>query len=146
MSKALQKLTGTTSPSQNVVIFIHQIRHEDAASCFRNPETTGRATRSSLRLRCVWIYQAHRRHQRGGEGEGDRKSTPNKVTVVKNKLAPPFREWGSKSCTAEGSSRRATPRLAAEGERVEKSGAWFRLGSGEPIGQGREKCQKELPE
>jgi recombination protein RecA len=139
MSQALRKLTGTISKSNTLVIFINQIRMKIGVM-FGNPETTtgGNALKfyASVRLdirRIGAIKQAEK-------SIGNR----TKVKVVKNKLAPPFREVEFDIMYGEGISKEGDILdLAAEGNVLEKSGAWFAW-KGERIGQGRENAKEFL--
>jgi len=133
MSQALRKLTAVVARSNTCLIFINQIR-EKIGVMFGNPETTtgGRALKfySSTRLEI-------RRTSAIKDGDsvvGNR----TKVKVVKNKLAPPFKEAEFDIMYGEGISREGDLLdLAAEHRIVEKSGAWFSF-KGERLGQGRE--------
>ena len=139
MSKALRKLTAVISRSNCVVIFINQLR-EKVGVFYGNPETTtgGRALKfySSVRLdvRKTEILK------QGGEPIGNRV----RIKVVKNKIAPPFKEaefdivYG-KGITKEGDILD----LAVKENIVDKSGAWFAY-NGEKIGQGRENAKATL--
>ncbi len=139
MSQALRKLTGTIAKSNTLVVFINQIRMKIGVM-FGNPETTtgGNALKfyASVRLdirRIGAIKQAEK-------AIGNR----TKVKVVKNKLAPPFREVEFDIMYGEGISKEGDLLdLAAEGNVVEKSGAWFAW-KGERIGQGRENAKEFL--
>ena len=139
MSQALRKLTGSISKSNTLVIFINQIRMKIGVM-FGNPETTtgGNALKfyASVRLdirRIGAIKQAEK-------AIGNR----TKVKVVKNKLAPPFREVEFDIMYGEGISKEGDVLdLASEAEIVEKSGAWFAY-DGERIGQGRENAKEFL--
>ncbi|HXG01906.1 MAG TPA: recombinase RecA [Candidatus Binatia bacterium] len=139
MSQALRKLTAAISRSGAVVIFINQIS-EKIGVMFGSPETTpgGRALKfyASIRLdvrRTETIKQ-------GSESVGVR----TKVKVVKNKLAPPFREAEFDMLYGEGISRAgAVLDAAVEQGIVEKSGTWYTL-KNERIGQGRENARKYL--
>ena len=139
MSQALRKLTGTIAKSNTLVIFINQIRMKIGVM-FGNPETTtgGNALKfyASVRLdirRIGAIKQAEK-------SIGNR----TKVKVVKNKMAPPFREVEFDIMYGEGISKEGDVLdLAAEAEIVEKSGAWFAY-EGERIGQGRENAKEFL--
>jgi recombination protein RecA len=139
MSQALRKLTGTISKSNTLVVFINQIRMKIGVM-FGNPETTtgGNALKfyASVRLdirRIGAIKQAEK-------AIGNR----TKVKVVKNKLAPPFREVEFDIMYGEGISKEGDILdLAAEANVVEKSGAWFAW-KGERIGQGRENAKEFL--
>jgi recombination protein RecA len=139
MSQALRKLTGTISKSNTMVVFINQIRMKIGVM-FGNPETTtgGNALKfyASVRLdirRIGAIKQAEK-------AIGNR----TKVKVVKNKLAPPFREVEFDIMYGEGISREGDILdLASEVNVIEKSGAWFAW-KGERIGQGRENAKEFL--
>ncbi|MDP3039875.1 MAG: recombinase RecA [Deltaproteobacteria bacterium] len=144
MSQALRKLTSTISKSNTCVIFVNQIRMKIGV-LFGNPETTtgGNALKfySSVRLDIRRIGAI----KDGQEEIGNR----TRVKVVKNKLAPPFREVEFDLMYGEGISREGDLLdLAVENEVVEKSGAWFSFAN-ERIGQGRENSKtflKEHPE
>lgn len=141
MSKALRKLTAVISKSNCVVIFINQLR-EKIGVMFGNPETTtgGRALKfySSIRLdiRRTDYLKA------GGEHVGNRV----KVKVVKNKVAPPFREAEFDIMFGKGVSKSGDILdLATNIGLVEKSGAWYGY-MNERIGQGRENAKQYLEE
>ncbi len=144
MSQALRKLTGTISKSQTSVIFINQIRQKIGVM-FGNPETTtgGNALKfyASVRMDIRRISQIKR--------DDDVIGGRTRVKVVKNKLAPPFREAEFDILYGEGISREGDILdLGAELDILEKSGAWYSVG-GERIGQGRENARlflKEHPE
>ena len=139
MSQALRKLTAITSKSNCIVIFINQLR-EKIGVMFGNPETTtgGRALKfySSIRLdvrRTEAIKQ-------GGEVIGNRV----KVKVVKNKIAPPFKEAEFDIMFGRGISKEGDLLdLAAANGIVNKSGAWYSY-KGDKIGQGRENAKQTL--
>jgi recombination protein RecA len=140
MSQALRKLTGTISKSNTLVIFINQIRMKIGVM-FGNPETTtgGNALKfyASVRLdirRIGAIKQAEK-------AIGNR----TKVKVVKNKLAPPFREVEFDIMYGEGISKEGDILDLGSGDAnvIEKSGAWFAW-KGERIGQGRENAKEFL--
>src|SRR5918911_515707 len=139
MSQALRKLTGIVSKSKTCLIFINQIR-EKIGVMFGNPETTtgGRALKfySSVRLDIRRI---------GAIKDGDMVvGGRTRVKVVKNKVAPPFREAEFDVMYGEGVSRTGDLLdLAVDKRIVEKSGAWFAYGGGGP-GQGREKAKPFL--
>ncbi|MFL6209186.1 MAG: recombinase RecA [Pyrinomonadaceae bacterium] len=139
MSQALRKLTAVVSSSNTSLIFINQIR-EKIGVMFGSPETTsgGRALKfySSLRLDIRRI---------GAIKDGDRVvGNRTKVKVVKNKVAPPFRECEFDIMYGEGISREGDVLdLAVVHKVVEKSGAWFSY-KGERLGQGRENSKQTL--
>ena len=164
MSQALRKLTAAISKSNCIVIFINQLR-EKVGVMFGNPETTtgGRALKfySSIRLDVRRIEAL----KQGGEMVGNR----TRIKVVKNKVAPPFREAEFDIMFGKGISRLMKPPflveqtnsnimfgkgiskegdvldLAASVGIVQKSGAWFAYG-GDKIGQGRENAKAYLRE
>jgi recombination protein RecA len=141
MSQALRKLTAIVATSNTTLIFINQIR-EKIGVMFGSPETTtgGRALKfySSLRLDIRRI---------GAIKDGDRMvGNRTKVKVVKNKVAPPFREVEFDIMYGEGISREGDLLdLAVTNNVVEKSGAWFSY-KGERLGQGRENSKVTLKE
>ncbi len=144
MSQALRKLTGTISKSRTAIVFINQIRQKIGVM-FGNPETTtgGNALKfyATIRLDIRRIAQI----KKDDSVIGGR----TRVKVVKNKLAPPFREAEFDILYGEGISREGDILdLGVELDVVEKSGAWYSVG-GERIGQGRENARlflKEHPE
>lgn len=141
MSQALRKLTSVISKSNCIVIFINQLR-EKVGVMFGNPETTtgGRALKfySSVRLDVRRIEQI----KQDGVAVGNR----TRVKVVKNKVAPPFREAEFDIMFGEGISKTGDVLdLAVNEDIVEKSGAWFAY-KGSKIGQGRENAKKYLKE
>ena len=141
MSQALRKLTGTISKSHTLVIFINQIRMKIGVM-FGNPETTtgGNALKfyASVRLDIRRVGAL----KDGEKVVGNR----TRVKVVKNKMAPPFREVEFDILYGEGISREGDlVDLAAECGVVEKSGAWFGF-EGERIGQGRDNARQYLRE
>lgn len=139
MSQALRKLTAVISKSNCTVVFINQLR-EKVGVMFGNPETTtgGRALKfySSVRLdvrRVETLKQA-------GEAIGNR----TKVKVVKNKIAPPFKEAEFDIMYGEGISKYGDILdLAADNDIIVKSGAWYAY-EGDKIGQGRENAKQYL--
>lgn len=144
MSQALRKLTAVISRSNCVVIFINQLR-EKVGVMFGNPETTtgGRALKfyASVRL----DVRRGETLKQGGEMVGNH----TKVKVVKNKVAPPFKQAEFDIMFGTGISREGEILdLASECSVVNKSGAWYSY-QGEKIGQGRENVKvflKEHPE
>ena len=141
MSQALRKLTGVVSKSKTTLIFINQLR-EKIGVMFGNPETTtgGRALKfyASVRIDIRRIASI----KDGDQVIGGR----TRVKVVKNKVAPPFREAEFDVMYGEGISREGDLLdLAVERRIVEKSGAWFAYG-GERLGQGRENVKQFLRE
>lgn len=141
MSQALRKLTGIISKSNCVVIFINQLR-EKVGVMFGNPETTtgGRALKfySSVRLDVRRIETL----KVGGEVVGNR----TRVKVVKNKVAPPFKEAEFDIMFGKGISREGDILdLAVLHNVVVKSGAWYSY-NGEKIGQGRENTKIYMSE
>ena len=141
MSQALRKLTSVISKSNCIVIFINQLR-EKVGVMFGNPETTtgGRALKfySSIRLDVRRIESL----KQGGEVVGNR----TRIKVVKNKIAPPFREAEFDIMFGQGISKEGDVLdLAANFGIVNKSGAWYAY-NGEKIGQGRENAKIYLKE
>ena len=139
MSQALRKLTAVISKSNCVVIFINQLR-EKVGVMFGNPETTtgGRALKfyASVRLDVRRIETL----KQGGDVVGNRV----RVKVVKNKIAPPFKEAEFDIMFGKGISREGDILdLAVKENIVEKSGAWFAY-NGAKIGQGRENAKLYL--
>src|SRR5207237_10722197 len=139
MSQALRKLTAIVAQSNTCFIFINQIR-EKIGVMFGSPETTsgGRALKfyASLRLDIRRI---------GAIKDGDRTvGNRTRVKVVKNKVAPPFRECEFDIVYGEGISREGDVLdLAVNNKVVDKSGAWFSY-KGERLGQGRENSKQNL--
>ena len=144
MSQALRKLTGIISKSNCTVIFINQLR-EKVGVMFGNPETTtgGRALKfyASVRLDVRRVEAL----KQGGDVIGNR----TRVKVVKNKIAPPFKEAEFDIMFGEGISTVGDiVDLAASCDVIKKSGAWYSY-EGNKIGQGRENTKtflKEHPE
>ena len=139
MSQALRKLTAVISKSNCIVIFINQLR-EKVGVLFGNPETTtgGRALKfySSIRLDVRKIETL----KSGGEVVGSR----TRIKVVKNKIAPPFREAEFDIMFGEGISKYGDlVDIAASIDVINKSGAWYAY-KGEKIGQGRENAKTFL--
>ena len=139
MSQALRKLTGVISRSKTTVIFINQIRMKIGVM-FGNPETTtgGNALKfySSVRMDIRRIAQI----KQGEEVVGNR----TRVKVVKNKIAPPFRQAEFDIMYNHGISKTGDVLdLAVAHEIVEKAGAWFNY-KGQKIAQGREAAKKYL--
>ena len=139
MSQALRKLTAITSKSNCTVIFINQLR-EKIGVMFGNPETTtgGRALKfyASVRMDVRRIESL----KQGGEVIGNR----TRVKVVKNKIAPPFKEAEFDIMFGEGISMVGDILdLAAELDIIVKSGAWYAY-EGNKIGQGRENAKQYL--
>src|ERR687887_2859685 len=139
MSQALRKLTGVVSKSKTCLIFINQLR-EKIGVMFGNPETTtgGRALKfyASVRIDIRRIASI----KDGDQVIGGR----TRVKVVKNKVAPPFREAEFDVMYGEGISREGDLLdLAVDKRIVEKSGTWFAF-NGERLGQGRENVKQFL--
>ena len=139
MSQALRKLTGAVSKSNTCLIFINQLR-EKIGVMFGNPETTtgGRALKfySSVRVDIRRIASI----KDGDQVVGGR----TRVKIVKNKLAPPFREAEFDVMYGEGISKEGDLLdLGVEKRIIEKSGTWFAYG-GERLGQGRENAKQFL--
>lgn len=141
MSQALRKLTGIVSSSNTCFIFINQLR-DKIGVMFGSPETTtgGKALKfyASVRIDIRRI---------GAIKEGDKMvGNRTRVKVVKNKVAPPFRECEFDIMYGEGISREGDLLdLAVNNNIVEKSGAWFSYG-GDRLGQGRENSKNTLKE
>ena len=141
MSQALRKLAGAINKSKTVLIFINQLR-EKVGIMFGNPETTtgGRALKfyASVRMDIRRIENI----KQDGEVIGSR----TRVKIVKNKVAPPFREVEFDIVYGKGISKEGSLLdMAVNLEIIEKSGAWFSY-QGQKIGQGRENAKKYLAE
>ncbi len=141
MSQALRKLAGAINKSKTVLIFINQLR-EKIGVMFGNPETTtgGRALKfyASVRMDIRKIENI----KQDGEFKGSRV----RVKVVKNKVAPPFREAEFDVVYGEGISKSGNILdMAVNLDIIEKAGSWFSY-NGERIGQGRENVKKYLKE
>ena len=141
MSQALRKLTGALNKTKTVLIFINQLR-EKIGVMFGNPETTtgGRALKfyASVRLDIRKIDNI----KQDGEVKGNRV----RVKVIKNKVAPPFREAEFDVVYGEGISKAGNILdMAVNLDIIEKSGSWFSY-NGERIGQGRENVKRYLKE
>ena len=141
MSQALRKLAGAINKSKTVIIFINQLR-EKIGVMFGNPETTtgGRALKfyASVRLDIRKIENI----KQDGEFKGSRV----RVKVIKNKVAPPFREAEFDIVYGEGISKAGNILdMAVNLDIIEKSGSWFSY-NGERIGQGRENVKNWLKE
>ena len=141
MSQALRKLTAAVSKTRTTCIFINQLR-EKIGVMFGNPETTtgGRALKfySSVRLDVRRVEAL----KQGGEVVGNH----TRVKIVKNKVAPPFKEAEFDIMFGQGISKEGDILdLAADAGIINKSGAWYAY-NGEKIGQGRENAKNYLKE
>lgn len=139
MSQALRKLSGAISKSKTIAIFINQLR-EKVGVMFGNPETTpgGRALKfySSVRLDVRRIETI----KQGNDMVGNR----TRIKVVKNKVAPPFKQAEIDIMYGEGISREGSLiDIGTEMDIVQKSGAWFSF-NGDRLGQGRENAKQFL--
>nr|WP_239565738.1 recombinase RecA [Paenibacillus sacheonensis] len=141
MSQALRKLSGAISKSKTIAIFINQLR-EKVGVMFGNPETTpgGRALKfySSVRLDVRRIESI----KQGNDVVGNR----TRIKVVKNKVAPPFKQAEVDIMYGEGISKEGSiVDIGVEHDIIQKSGAWFSF-NGERLGQGRENAKQFLKE
>ncbi|WP_410769182.1 recombinase RecA [Fontibacillus sp. BL9] len=141
MSQALRKLSGAISKSKTIAIFINQLR-EKVGVMFGNPETTpgGRALKfySTVRLDVRRVETI----KMGNDMVGNR----TRIKVVKNKVAPPFKQAEIDIMYGEGISREGSIiDIGAEQDIVDKSGAWYSY-AGERLGQGRENAKQYLKE
>ncbi|AIQ24650.1 recombinase RecA [Paenibacillus sp. FSL E2-8871] len=141
MSQALRKLSGAISKSNTIAIFINQLR-EKIGVMFGNPETTpgGRALKfySSVRLDVRRVESI----KMGNDVVGNR----TKIKIVKNKVAPPFKQADVDIMYGEGISREGSlVDIGTEMDIVNKSGAWYSY-EGERLGQGRENAKQFLKE
>ncbi len=141
MSQALRKLSGAIAKSKTIAIFINQLR-EKVGVMFGNPETTpgGRALKfySSVRLDVRRIETL----KQGNDMVGNR----TRIKVVKNKVAPPFKQAEIDIMYGEGISKEGSLiDIGVEHDIVQKSGAWFSY-NGERLGQGRENAKQYLKE
>ena len=141
MSQALRKLAGAINKSKTVLIFINQLR-EKIGVMFGNPETTtgGRALKfyASVRMDIRKIENI----KQDGEVKGNRV----RVKVIKNKVAPPFREAEFDVMYGQGISKEGNVLdMAVNLDIIQKAGSWFSY-NGERIGQGRENVKKYLKE
>ncbi|MDK8180654.1 MULTISPECIES: recombinase RecA [unclassified Paenibacillus] len=141
MSQALRKLSGAISKSKTIAIFINQLR-EKVGVMFGNPETTpgGRALKfySSVRLDVRRVESI----KQGNDMVGNR----TRIKVVKNKVAPPFKQADVDIMYGEGISKEGSiVDIGTEMDIVQKSGAWYSY-EGERLGQGRENAKQFLKE
>jgi recombination protein RecA len=139
MSQALRKLSGAINKSKVIAIFINQLR-EKVGVMFGNPEVTpgGRALKfySTIRLDIRRIESV----KQGNDIVGNR----TRIKVVKNKVAPPFKQCEIDIMYGEGVSKEGSiVDIGAEMDIVQKSGAWFSY-NGDRLGQGRENAKQFL--
>ncbi|MBB6672840.1 recombinase RecA [Cohnella nanjingensis] len=139
MSQAMRKLSGAISKSKSIAVFINQLR-EKVGVMFGNPETTpgGRALKfyASVRLDVRRIESI----KQGNDIVGNR----TRIKVVKNKVAPPFKQAEVDIMYGEGISKEGSiVDIGTELDIVQKSGAWFSY-NGERLGQGRENAKQFL--
>lgn len=142
MSQALRKLTASVNKSGCILIFINQIR-EKVGVMFGNPETTagGRALKfySSVRMDVRRVETV--------KTSGEAVSNNVKIKIVKNKVAPPFKETIINIAFGQGIDKNAEILdVAVENGLIVKSGSWFSLPDGEKIGQGAENAKKYINE
>jgi recombination protein RecA len=139
MSQALRKLSGAINKSKVIAIFINQLR-EKVGVMFGNPETTpgGRALKfySSVRLDVRRVESI----KQGNDMVGNR----TRIKVVKNKVAPPFKQADVDIMYGEGISKEGSIiDIGSEMDIVQKSGAWYSF-DGDRLGQGRENAKQFL--
>src|SRR2546422_3940175 len=141
MSQALRKLVGTISRSRTLVIFINQVRMKIGV-LFGNPETTTRGNALKFYASVSLDIRRTGAVKQGDEVVGNR----TKVKVVKNKVAPPFKEAEFDILYGSGVSKEGElVDIGADLGVIEKSGAWYSF-AGERIGQGRENAKEHLKE
>ena len=144
MSQAMRKLGASINKTKTIAIFINQLR-EKVGVMFGNPETTPGW------VRALKFYASVRLDVRGNtqiKGTGDQKDTnvgkETKIKVVKNKVAPPFKEAMVEIMYGEGISRTGElVKIATDLDIIQKAGAWYSY-NGEKIGQGSENAKKFL--
>jgi recombination protein RecA len=141
MSQALRKLTGSVSRSNTTLVFLNQIRMKIGVM-FGNPETTTGGNALKFYASVRMDIRRTGAIKKGDEVVGNE----TKVKVVKNKVAPPFREAHFDILYGEGISREGEViELGVEQKIVEKSGAWYAY-NGEKIGQGKDNAREYLRE